>query len=1051
MTVLLAIVPALTLTPLFALTQAASSPHLSYNRDIRPILAANCFACHGFDEKARKANLRLDHAESAYETRDGVTAIAPRDLGNSEVWRRINSTDPEEVMPLPSSHRTLTDAQKQLIGAWIEQGAPYEAHWSFIAPVKAVPPTNAPSVIDAWVRARFVQDHLTPAKEADDSTLLRRLHFDLTGLPPSADEARAFVLSTDPNKVEHLVDSLLANPHFGERMALPWLDSARYADTNGFSIDGGRHAWLWRDYVIHAFNTNKPYDRFLVEQLAGDLLADKTDETVTATGFLRNGMVTHEGGTIDAENLVVYSADRVRTFGESILGLTLGCAQCHDHKFDPISQKEYYSLFAYFNTSSEGGQGGDGGVNAAPVAHVKSVLVTDEEAALRVKIAQLEATLAAPRASDIAAWESQQRALLARRGEGFALHPVKLLKISTPNTGSGFTIENNQYAVIERPMGFVAFDVSMEVPAISEPITGLRVVMHAAPNALDAGWGWGGGNGAKKSFALTNLSVSAQLVPSDQVNLSRLIEASGATANAWSSDGATENHPRGVLNTKASEAWIPDITHEGPVHLTLTFASPLSSADAAYLTAQLNFGRHGDVTARRMEFFVMTGRDDGSALPEAIIAAISGGSGTESAQRSAEMTAMTSMTAMIAQYFAAHSDALASTRVDLANARERLAARTEKFATLVMDTAGAPRETFILNRGNYADPREKVAPNTPSTLPPLAADAPANRLGLAQWVTDARNPLVARVAVNRFWQMLFGTGLVSSAADFGAQGEWPTHPELLDWLAADFREHNWDVKRLIKMIVMSETYRQSSVTTPAMLERDPANRLLARGPRFRLSAELIRDQALATSGLLVADLGGPSVNPYTPGDLWREISHYGSSPATAQTFHQDHGDKLYRRSIYTYWKRTQPPPNMTTFDAPNREVCTVDRANTNTPLQALVLLNDVQFVEASRAFAQRIMQHEGSDAAKLTWALCETLAREPLDAETLVLTRSLERERAFFAANPAAASALLAHGESALNTTLNTTFNSALNTSELAAWSQVAALLFNLSETVTRN
>ena len=1006
---------------------------LNYNRDIRPILAENCFACHGFDEKSRKGGLRLDRAEFAYAERDGITAIKPHDLEASEVWRRINSKDPDEVMPSSKSHRTLTEIQKSTIAAWIAKGAQYEEHWSLIAPVKATVPLASAQPIDAFVRQRLSSLSLGPAHHATAATLIRRVSFDLTGLPPTAEQATAFALSEDPLAYEQLVDRLLASPQFGERMALPWLDAARYADTNGFSIDGGRHAWLWRDYVINAFNTNKPYDRFLTEQLAGDLLPDKTDETITATGFERNSMVTHEGGTIDGENLVIYGADRVRTFGEAMLGLTLGCAQCHDHKFDPITQKDYYSLFAYFNTSSEGGQGGDGGVNAAPTANVQSVIATGEEDALRAHIATLEQTLANPIAEDIAAWQAQQREVLAHRGEDFALHAVKLLKISTPNTGSGFSIEDSQFALVERPMGFIAFDVSMEVPPIAQPITGLRVIMHASPAAMEAGWGWGGGAGAKKSFALTNLSVSAGTVPSDQVNLSRMIEASGATANSWSTDASSDNHPLGVLNTKASEAWIPDINHDGPVHLTLTFAKPLSSKDATHLTAQMNFGRHGDVTAKRMEFFVMTGRDDGSALPAALIAAI----GTDASQQSAEMTAR------IASYFTQHSEALASTRIDLANARERLATRTEKFATLVMDTAASPRETFILNRGNYADPRDKVTVNTPSFLPPLPEGAPANRLGLAQWTTMPTNPLTARVAVNRFWQTLFGAGLVRTAADFGVQGDLPLHAQLLDWLAVDFVEHGWDVKRLIKMMVMSDTYRQSSETTPQELERDRDNRYLARGARFRLPAELIRDNALAVSGLLVTDLGGPSVNPYTPGDLWREISHYGSSGASAQSFHQDHGDKLYRRSMYTYWKRTQPPPNMVNFDAPNREVCTVDRANTNTPLQALVLLNDVQYVEAARAFAQRIMQQSGDDSTKLSWAFLQATARVPKTRETEVLARALSRERAHFAVNEVAARELLAHGESARDDTLPI--------SEHAAWTQVASLLLNLSETVTRN
>ena len=519
--------------PMASMASTAPTSMVDYNRDIRPILAQNCFACHGFDENARKAGLRLDRAEFAYAANsDGIVPIQPGDLAASEVWTRINAADADEHMPPPSSHRALTDRQKSLVGAWIEQGAPYMEHWSFVAPVKAAVPVDVvgPGLgpIDAFVRARLVEEGLRPSPEADRATLMRRATLDLTGLPPSADEVDAFVADVAPKAYERLLDRLLASPSFGERMAGPWMDAARYADTNGFSIDGGRHAWLWRDYVINAFNANKPYDRFIVEQLAGDLLADKSDETLTATGFQRNAMITHEGGTIAEENLVIYGADRVATFGEAMLGLTLACAQCHDHKFDPVTQKDYYGVFAYFNQTTEPAHGGDGGVNSNPVAQVKSVLHTGEEDGLRARIEELETALATPNEVAVAAWEREQAAALARRGLGLALHPVKLLKISTPNTGSGTSIEDGRFARVERPMGFIAFDVSMEFaqPGVV-PITGLRIVMHADPAAPEAGWGWGdgevGAKGAKKSFAVTNISVSAGTVASDQVNLYRMI------------------------------------------------------------------------------------------------------------------------------------------------------------------------------------------------------------------------------------------------------------------------------------------------------------------------------------------------------------------------------------------------------------------------------------------------------------------------------------------------------------------------------------------------
>jgi mono/diheme cytochrome c family protein len=1033
---LLATIAALPGPPLLAVPQAPTSATtadvVDYDRDVRPILSANCFACHGFDGHARKAGLRLDRAESAYAAdADGATPIKPGDPAASEVWKRVASDDPDARMPPPSSHRELAAPQKEAIRRWIAQGAPYVRHWAFEPPRPSASAGSDAPPIDALVAARLASRGLTLSPPADRATLLRRATLDLTGLPPSADEVAAFVADPDPRAYENAVDRLLASPHFGERMALPWLDAARYADTNGFSIDGGRHLWLWRDYVVHAFNANKPYDRFLVEQIAGDLLPDRNDETLTATGFQRNAMITHEGGTIDEENLVNYGVDRVRTFGEAVLGLTIGCAQCHDHKFDPVSQRDYYRLFAFFNQTTEPAQGGDGGVNAPPTAKVGSTLVTGEEPALRARIAALEAALAAPDPAAFAAWESEERARLAARGAGLALRALKLLKLSTPNTGSGFEIAEGRYALVTRPMGHLAFDVSMELPPLERPITGLRVVMHPAPDAPDAGWGWHGG-GPKRTFALTNVSVSVGATPSDQVNLYRLRELSGATASSWNETTDGFDRPEGVLDTPPS-GWAPDPAAEGPVHLTATFATPLAPGEATHLTAQLNFGRGGNVAAKRMEFFAVTGRDDGSTLPPPILAAIE-----------KDATARTSdERATLLAYFARRGAALSRTRIDLANARERLAVRTQAHSTMVMDTAPTTRPTFVLARGNYAAPGERVEAGTPEFLPPMPADAPRNRLGLARWVVDPRNPLAARVAVNRVWQTLFGAGLVRTANDFGLQGDWPEHRELLDALAADFRDRGWDVKRLVRLIATSDAYRRSSRATSEALARDPDNRLLARGPRFRLPAELLRDCALKTSGLLVDRLGGPSVNPYTPGDPWREISHYGSSSATAQTFVQDRGEKLYRRSLYTYWKRTLPPPNMAVFDAPNRELCTFERGSTNTPLQALVLLNDVQFVEAARAFAERALVRGGDDAAKLAWAFAETTSRAPNAEEAAVLTRALARERARFAADLAAARALLAHGESPRD--------ERLPPAEHAAWTQVASTLLNLSEAVTRH
>ena len=1017
-----------------AATAPAQSGTVDFPRDVRPILAAHCYACHGPDAGARKADLRLDRREDALAARDGGAAIVPGDPAASALWQRVAATDPEEVMPPPDAHKPLAPEQKERLRLWIAAGAPYAAHWAFVppiaAPVPSLPAADAPTPIDAFVRAPLRAQGLAWNGEADRATLLRRLSLDLTGLPPSADEVAAFVADAAPDAYERAVDRLLASPHCAERLALPWLDASRYADTNGFSIDGGRHMWLWRDWVIAAFAANKPFDRFLVEQLAGDLLPDADDATRTATGFQRNAMITHEGGTIAEENLVTYGVDRTKTFAEAVLGLTVGCAQCHDHKYDPISQREYYGLFAFFNQTSEPAHGGDGGHNAPPTIDVGTTLPTGEEDALRARIATLQAQLAAPAPALVDAWVAEQRERLVARGQGLALHRCAPTTISTPNTGSGFRIADAQYAVVDRPMSALAFDVAMELPATSSPITGLRVVMHADPSKPAEGWGWGGGKDGKRTFALTCLSVSVGTVRSDQVNLYGLTPIARVTASSWQESDDGRDRPEGALDTPADSGWMPDIAAEGPVHLTATFAEPLPP-DARHLTAQLHFGRWGELTARRMEFFAVSGNDDGTDLPPAILALVQYDGPLPDAERQ-----------QLAAYVARHAPVLESLRVALKNAEERLAVRTQKFAAMVMDTAQQPRPTHVLHRGAYDQPREPVAAGVPAALPPLPAGVAADRLALARWAVDPAHPLTARVAVNRFWQMLFGAGLVRTPADFGTQGELPTHPELLDRLAVDFVRHGWDVRRLLRQIVTSATYRQSAVVDLASRARDPDNRLLARGPRHRLPAELVRDHALAVSGLLVRQLGGPSVNPYTPGDPWREISHFGSSPATAQAFVQDHGEKLWRRSLYTYWKRTLPPPNMALFDAPNREVCVVDRAATNTPLQALVLLNDVTFVEAGRAFAERIVQRAADDDARLRWAFCEATSRAPAGEDLAVLRRALHRERARYAGDPTAAARLLAHGEAPRTT--------AIAPAEHAAWTQVATLLLNLNDAVTK-
>ncbi|HEX4149673.1 MAG TPA: PSD1 and planctomycete cytochrome C domain-containing protein, partial [Pirellulales bacterium] len=882
------------------MAQAAAPKRLDYNRDIRPILSENCFACHGFDEKSRQAELRLDRQESAYADHDGTRALVPGDAAASEAWRRVESTDPDEMMPPPKSTFSLTAEEKAKLRQWIDEGARYAAHWSFIPPVKtAAPEVSQPgwvlSDIDRYVLERLDAEGLKPSTEADRRMFIRRVSQDLLGLPPSADEVQAFVDDQRDGAYERLVDRLLASPHFGERMAIDWLDAARYADTNGFSIDGGRQMWLWRDWVIQAFNSNLPYDRFLLEQLAGDLLPDATPGQRIATGFQRNNMVTHEGGTIPEENLVNYNADRVKTLGESVLGLTLGCAQCHDHKYDPITQRDYYRMFAYFNTVSDVGLDGNGGVDPKPFMQFRSVLQTGDVPQLAAEIKRLQECLVDPDRRQFAAWEAQQHEQLARRGQQLQLLPMEPLKVSTPNRGNGFEIEGAQIHNIEAA-DMAAYDILLKLPQTDEPITGVRVVFYPDEKAPGGGFGYGpverrarktanprrpalkqppaGKKTAAKTvaatqtgpepspdfkgnFVLTAFSASADAVPGDQVNLNGLLSIRSATANTWQDKYPAED----CLDTRNENGWSPELNRDAPVHLTITFAEPLVMAKTPYLTVQLNFGHGSSLVAARYQLLAMTGTDDGSPLPQDMIETLQ----TAAADRSQDQTQR------LRGYFAAHSAATRPARIALANLEDALAALTDEFPTMVMDVAAIPRPTFILNRGDYMQPRDPVTPGTPAALPPPPADATADRLGLARWMVARGNPLTARVAVNRFWQTLFGTGLVKTSADFGSQGDWPSHPELLDSLAVDFMDSGWDVKALVRKIVLSAAYRQTSATTAALLEHDPQNRLLARGPRFRLPAEWVRDGALKVSGLLVPRLGGPSVNPYSPGDLWREI------------------------------------------------------------------------------------------------------------------------------------------------------------------------------------
>lgn len=1014
-----------------------ASALVSFNRDIRPLISENCLSCHGPDEASRKRDLRLDLEAGLFgETKGGKKLIVPGDPEGSLFFSRITHEDPDERMPPVKSKLTLSEQDIDTFRRWIAQGAQYEAHWAFVPPQRHARPAVSnkrwpENDIDYAILARLEQEGLAPSPEADKRTLIRRLSYDLTGLPPTREEVHAFVNDRSRKSYERVVDRLLDSPQYGERMALAWMDQSRYADTNGYSIDGGRDMWLWRDWVIQSYNEDKPFDQFIREQIAGDLLPDATSEQIVATGFNRNHMITHEGGTIPEENLNNYAVDRVKTTSEVFLGLTMGCAQCHDHKFDPVSQKEYYQFLAFFNRLSDRGLDGDAGRNASPTYEAKTALAHQDVADIKDRVAELEKALRAPRPQLQAAWEQDQRDDLARRGAHLAIHDTQPLSAKSPNLNPTLIRIVEDGSIFATQSFSQAYTISSQLPADIGAVTGLRIEFDPHPDVAGGSLGYGGGD-REGSFGISALSVSAGDLPSDELDLYGMLPLQRATASYAHPDYPARN----VLDPDLSNAWSPLGKVKEAQHLTVTFEKPLDPQKQPYVTVMicminlnLNLSSPGHFRIR-----AITGTDDGTELPEDIQTILAVAPGDRAPEQTDRMET----------YHAMHDPQLEPLRIDLANLRRRHAEMTQTFSTLVMDEAKEPRKTYRLERGNYDKPAEEVEPGTPAFLPPLPEGQPINRLTLAAWLVDPAHPLTSRVTVNRLWQIFFGKGLVGSSADFGSQGETPSHPELLDTLAVDFVESGWQVKRMVKQIVMSNTYRQQSIVKPESLSIDPNNRLLSYGPRFRLQGEFIRDTALKVSGLLVPWIGGSSVKPYQPDGLWRAVSHYGSSPATSQVFWQDKGAALYRRSLYTYWKRTLPPPSMMAFDAPNRELCVMQRETTNTPLQALVLLNDPQFIEASRAFADRILRTmpDANDRERIQFAFEEVTSRQPRKHELNLLQRAYEAQIQAYEGQPEEADKLLEIGDSIRETTLNAV--------ELAALTEITNLILNLSEAVTR-
>jgi hypothetical protein len=996
-------------------TVRADDGEIAFSRDIRPILSNHCFKCHGPDEGAREADLRLD-------TEEGARAALEVDDGIAKLLARVTSVDPDLMMPPPEAKKPLKPAQVELLKRWVAEGAPWGTHWAF-EPLAAPAVPEAPASekegiylrnpIDHFVQARLAARKISPSPEASRETLIRRVTLDLTGLPPTPADVDAFVSDTADNAYEKIVDRLLQSPAYGERMAWSWLDAARYADSNGYQGDNERTQWPWRDWVVDAFNRNLPYDDFTVWQIAGDQLPSATFEQKLATGFCRNHMINGEGGRIAEENRVDYVMDMTETVGTVWLGLTMNCCRCHDHKFDPLAQRDYYRLFAFFNQTPV--DGGGGNPQTPPVIDVPDAQQLARKKEIEAQVAALDEQLK-QRAGEIAGAQSEwEKQALAASGDA-TWRPLTPVAMKAAHQSLKQLDDGSIFASGENPRNDT-YTLTLKTDVSTIAALRLDALRHERHTH--------GGLGRSDSgnFVLTEIELSIQR-PGDAKPSPVKIASGVATfeqggfsiANAF--DG---NHGSGWAVWAGKPI---DREHAALFRL----AEPLAAGNDATLTIVL---RHD---SPHVSHNIGRFRLSATTLPDAKLDDIA------PAHLVALQTPPEKRTdAQREQIAAAHraSDAayakLVAQRDELTKSLAGVA--TSGMKVMVMADMPQPRKTFMLTRGLYNKPGEEVTAGVPAKFPPLPDGVPVNRLALAEWLVADENPLTARVTVNRFWQQFFGLGLVKTTEDFGVQGEIPPQQDLLDWLAADFRQHGWDVKRLVKQIVMSHTYRQSSRISPDLRESDPENRLLARGPRYRLPSPMIRDQSLAASGLLVATVGGPPVKGYQPSGVWEEAT-FGN-----KRYQQDHGDALYRRSLYTFWRRIIAPTMF--FDNASRQTCTVKVLRTNTPLHALLTLNDVTFVEAARALAERVVLLESlDDASRIDEVYRRVLARRASDKEREILLRALNRSREEFLADGESAKKLLAMGEAKRN--------ESLDPAEHAAWTSLALAVMNTDEALTK-
>ena len=1031
-------------------TESFGAEKVRFNRDVRPILSDTCFHCHGPDEKERKGGLRLDvRAEALKPAKSGATAIVPGKPEQSEIINRIHSKDADEVMPPDTLHKNLTTAQRETLKNWVAQGAEYEGHWAFIKPVRPVPSLGTPNPIDGFLRAKLESAGLKPSPEASREALIRRVTLDLTGLPPAPADVATFLADKQPEAYGRVVDRLLASPAYGEHMAAPWLDLARYADSNGFQSDTSREMWHWRDWLIGAFNRNLPFDQFTIEQLAGDMLPKATQDQILATGFNRNHRLNGEGGRIVEEWFAETVIDRVETTGLTWMALTFNCCRCHDHKYDPVTQKEFYQLFSYFNSGDETGVlgefGGSGetrkGGNTPPVLFLPTEEETKRLATLEEDGKTAEKQLATARKelpAEIAAWEKEFTPKLSDASSAWKSPQVleaRSLGGATLNQqadgsylASGKNPANDSYELVIKPEGGQFTGLQLEVlPDPSLPsaslgrsatgnfvLTGVEVDIHLPGVAEPEGalFTRAEADFEQKGFEVAKI-VDGQPKP---MKGKRTADKKGAKAG-WAVDGAA---PANKVPRKALFVCEPKALPEGT---TLTVRLLHSSG----------FGDHN--IAR---FKIQT-----SALPPALLS-IKGGALSDSLKTALQTEPTKRSAAQRSEiekfYLANTQNPMRQAETQLADLRKKLKETTEsQHSSMVMKEAPKPRPAFILSRGEYDKPADEVPRALPAALPALPEGASNDRLGLAKWLVSGEHPLTARVWVNRAWERIFGTGIVKTTENFGSQAEWPSHPELLDWLATEFVRLNWDMKAMQRLLVTSEAYRQSAAVTPEHLAKDPENRLLARMPRLRLSAETLRDQALTVSGLLVNKLGGPSVRPYMPDAVWDETSVYGN----LRNYKNDEGEGLYRRTLYTIWKRTAAPPSMLLFDSPSREICTVKRGRSNTPTQALALLNEVTYVEAARKLAEgMLLEGGGTPEARVEWAFQRVLARKPDAFERDTITQRLKARLQKLAPAEEAARQMISLGHSKPA--------ASLPPGELAAYTVTANVLLNLDEAISR-